>query len=59
MKELSLEKMEMVNGGCDEIIAGGVLALGGLGVAMVFLGPVGWAGALIAGAGGTIISAMC
>ncbi len=59
MKELSQVEMEKLHGGCDYFVAGGVLGLGAMGVAMAFMGPVGWAGALIAGVGGMAVSAAC
>ena len=47
MKELSIEQMEMVNGGSLPGCVGGVLGVVGLvaAVAMVPAGPIGWAAA--------------
>ena len=59
MKELNLEQMEKIKGGCGYMEAGGVLAMGGMGVALALMGPVGWAGALIAGVGGMALTVYC
>lgn len=60
MNELSLEKMEKVSGGaCDGFAAGAAMTVSSFGVAMVFLGPVGWGGALIMGAAGMAIANTC
>ncbi|HRJ31405.1 MAG TPA: hypothetical protein PLV21_12515 [Cyclobacteriaceae bacterium] len=55
MKTLSLEKMEKVEGGvnCDDgFVQMAAVLSSSIGVAAVFMGPVGWAGALAWGAVG-------
>ncbi|MEM9389003.1 MAG: hypothetical protein AAGA02_00940 [Bacteroidota bacterium] len=52
--------MEKVSGGaCDGFAAGAAMTVSSFGVAMVFLGPVGWGGALIMGAAGMAIANTC
>lgn len=60
MKELSLEKMENIQGGaCDGFTASAAVAMSTLGMMAVFAGPIGWGPALVWGGVGLYLGTQC